>query len=231
MSTQTRVLAASPYLERGWALFPVYWAADGRCACGDEGCTSPAKHPLVAHGFRDASTDPAQVAAWFERWPYANLALACGAVSGVVTADLDVPKNGTANGLATWAALEALHGTVVTLEALTPSGGRHLYFGHPGVPIKTGRDLLGPGVDVRGDGGYVLVPPSTGVNGRAYKWMNDKPLAPLPKWLLDALGDEHRSNCPTSSPRTTGTATSSASRAQCAGAASTRRRCCRRCSR
>lgn len=121
------------------------------------------KTPLTAHGFKDATTDAAIVASWWTTWPDANVGVATGAVSGIDVVDLDLAKGDTPAGRTTLAALEHQYGEFNTLSVATGSGGVHLYFAHrDGVGCSAGRL---PGIDVRGDGGYVVAPPSVHPSG------------------------------------------------------------------
>jgi len=106
-----------------------------------------------------------------------------GAVSNLVVLDVDARHGGEES----LAALVRAHGVLPrTIEAETGGGGRHLYFAHPGgvVPNRAG---LAPGLDLRGDGGMVVAPPSLHASGRRYRWKRppeQSPLAPIPEWLL-----------------------------------------------
>jgi bifunctional DNA primase/polymerase-like protein/AAA domain-containing protein/primase-like protein len=111
--------------------------------------------------------------------------LACGARSGVFVLDLDV-KHGK-DGVAALKSLVAGRLMPPTLVAKTPSGGRHLYYRAPPWPVKTSVDRLGKGIDVRGDGGYVVLPPTEG-----YTWVNQDPVAEAPPWLLDLVRADAR---------------------------------------
>src|SRR5690606_29518363 len=119
--------------------------------------------------------------------PGANIGVPTGAASGLVVIDIDT-KNGT-DGFAAWCQLmdrlEVHYHR--TFSHTTPTGGFHLFYDHPGTPIANTVGLV-PGVDVRGDGGYVLIPPST-VDGAAYEVEYDDVdwLAPLPGPLVDLL--------------------------------------------
>lgn len=132
--------AALEYAARGWHVFP---------------CKPGEKTPATPHGFKDATTDEETIRAWWARTPAANVAIATGRVSGLVVVDID-PKNG---GSLEWQMLVAQNGEPVAPRVRTPSGGTHLYFACPdaGFPSKVG---IRPGIDTRGDGGYVLAPPS-----------------------------------------------------------------------
>jgi hypothetical protein len=118
-------------------------------------CEPNGKKPLTDHGFHEASTDVDQVARWWRRWPTANIAMPTGAATYDVL-DVDVRPDG--NG---WAAYERLRnhgllrGAVRMVE--TPSTGLHLYF--PGTEQPCGR-LVGHWLDLKAQGGYVLLPPS-----------------------------------------------------------------------
>lgn len=168
--------------------FPVWWTVGGQCVCpkGAE-CTRPGKHPLTPNGFNDATTDPEQIRAWLERWPRAHWGIATGAASGLVVIDLDTKPD--ANGVASMGALrERARGLLPpTLTVRTGSGGLHLYFRHPGGVVKCSSGRVGAGIDVRGDGGYVLAPGSGHASGKLYSVIRDLPPAPLPAWLLEEL--------------------------------------------
>lgn len=139
--TEGNTLAAAlEYASRGWRVFPL-WPGG--------------KVPLIQEWQHRATTDEATIRAWWARWPNANVAIATGAGSGLVVLDVDGPK-----GEATLARLEAANGALPpTREVKTPRG-RHLYFDHPGGYVPCSAGLVGPGLDVRGDGGYVVAPPS-----------------------------------------------------------------------
>lgn len=166
MTTRSATLA---YAGRGLPVFPV--AARG-------------KRPLVEHGLHDATTDSDVIAAWWRRWPDANVGLCTGPASGVLVLDVDGEP-----GERTLVDLQAAAGASLppTATVSTPRGGRHLYFRHPVAIIANSAGKLGPGLDVRGAGGYVVAPPSVGANGRPYAWSCRAALAPVPAWLLERL--------------------------------------------
>lgn len=139
----------------------------------------PDKKPYPGtHGFKDASNDHDQIAAWWTAHPEALVGMATG--NGVAVIDLDV-KNGK-DGFTELKKLEAVHGQLpTTFTVETVSGGAHLYFSYdPNANIlKSSADKLAQGVDVRAQGGYVIAPPSAG-----YSVKHDMPLAQLPNaWL------------------------------------------------
>ena len=159
--------------RRGWRVFP---------------CAPRGKVPQTTHGVKDASTDPETIRGWARRWPSANIAVATGMASGFFAVDVD---GGT--GEETLAALTKKHGALPdTLEARTGGGGRHLLFRHPDKGLRNSAGKLGPGLDVRGDGGYVILPPSVHPSGKPYEWRagrapDDLPIAEAQGWLLDLL--------------------------------------------
>ena len=184
--------AALDYAARGWPVFPCHGVRDGRCTCGKADCKSSAKHPRVEHGLKGATTDPAMIRSWWVRWPDANVPIVTGAESDLVVLDVDPDKGGTESLYD----LQHRHGQLPpTPESLTGGGGAHLFFQHPGVPIKNSTSALGPGLDVRGDGGYIIAPPSRHVSGGVYEWdIGHHPdhlePPPLPDWLLTLLTDK-----------------------------------------
>ena len=170
-------------------MFPCHCPEGGGCSCGGPGCSSPGKHPRTRRGFHDASVDPEVVRRWWRRWPQANVGVRTGTVSGLVVVDVD-PDHG---GLDTIRRLHRTRGLPRGLRVRTGSGGWHLYFAHPGglVPNSAGT-ALGPGVDVRGDGGYVIAPPSRHLSGGTYRWHGPFVVPELPDHLLERLRPPER---------------------------------------
>ncbi len=164
--TITRREAALHYARRGWAVFPLYEpAANGLCSCGNPKCPSPGKHPRVKHGVLEATTNEALIQEWWTKWREANIGIPTGKRSGVVVLDVD-PRHGGDKSLAE---LEAMGGALKTLECETGGGGRHLYFLAPEERLKNKVGFM-PGLDFRGDNGYVVAPPSTHITGGLYRW-------------------------------------------------------------
>lgn len=185
--------AALDFAALGWRCFPV--GADGRT-------------PLVkaeqpgSGGCHAASDDPAQVERWWTRWPSANIALACGPRSGVLALDID--HKGAVDGFAALAELEREFSPLpATVQSRTPSGGAHVLFAYPAnvhpanrVGLKRfapdGSRKVYAGLDVRGRGGSICLPPSRKGSG-CYEWARDPfaaDLAPVPDWLLALMLSE-----------------------------------------
>jgi len=177
---------ALDYAARGLPVFP----------CNPTSAKPKAKTPLTPNGFKDATTDPEKIRAWWERWPLALIGAAMGPASGVFAIDPDVPKEpGDPDGLAAWNALAAAHGGVpLTHTHETPSGGRHFLFAMPeGLRITNKTGGLPKGIDCRGDGGYVIMAPSRMADGRVYQFADEFDMgrfAPPPGWLLDLITAE-----------------------------------------
>ncbi len=181
--------AALDYARRGWKVLPLYGIVDGRCACGGrtKNC-KPGKHPLTPHGVKDASADVEQVAAWWKRWPTANVGLATGEEFDVL--DIDADKG----GFASLAELVKHHGDLPpTWTADTGGGGLHLCF----VPSQAIRNLSDhrPGIDTRGARGYIVAAPSLHISGHCYRWRHPPDaleLATMPGWLLKVVTEGHK---------------------------------------
>lgn len=191
----TQLDHAKEYVRRGMAVLPLHWPVrTGRrlaCSCARAQCTSPAKHPvgsLVPKGLRDATKDPAVIDEWSGHGRF-NIGIVTGAISGIVALDVD-PRH---DGDQTVAALEREHGPLPpTWRFLTGGGGEHILFRHPGAAVPNSAGQVGPGIDVRGDGGYIVAPPSQHISGRPYAISvdhhpDDVQLAEMPAWLLSRL--------------------------------------------
>jgi hypothetical protein len=179
--------AALLYAQRGWAIFPCHSPAPGGgCSCRHDDCPSPGKHPRVPNGLHAATTERVTITRWWRRWPAANVAIRTGSISDLVVIDVD-PLHG---GGDTLAELVARHGPLPdAVTVRTGSGGSHVYLTHPGWQVRNSTGtLLGPGIDVRGDGGYVIAPPSRHPCGGTYTWSGwSRVLPPVPPWLVHRL--------------------------------------------
>jgi len=189
----TSLEAALTYAEKGWPLLPVYEVADGCCACGQATSATghkPGKHPRTSHGVADASVDEACVREWWRRYPNAAVGIATGRESGLVVLDVD-PRNGGEESLAR---LQGVQGKLPsTLAVRTGGGGTHYFFRHPRDRIVPNRAPLSgfPGLDLKGDGGYVVAPPSRHVSGARYEWLEPRQeIADAPAWLLELAGEK-----------------------------------------
>lgn len=192
--------AAIDYAARGWPIVPIHWPNGETCSCGNPKCQSPAKHPLTLHGLKDASKDKSVIQAWWKKWPQANLAIITGAESGLVVLDVDA-KNG---GLESLKRMTTKEGNLpYTPTVYTGGGGEHYLMAHPRNGTKyRNRAALGGygGIDVRGDGGYIIAAPSRHISGKKYTWKINHigaDLRPIPEWLSKLmLGAEAKKTPP-----------------------------------
>lgn len=161
---------ALSYAARGWCVIPLR-PRDKR----------PALASWQEHQQRRAAEE--EIRAWWSRWPGANVGVVTGAVSVLVVLDLDGPE------VVNYAKERGVPQTPV----VATGKGFHVYFQHPGRPVPNAAALAGiKGLDLRGDGGYVVAPPSLHPSGRRYAWCkgrspDDLPLAPMPDWLLELM--------------------------------------------
>ena len=174
-ATEPKLDAALAYARRGWAVLPV----------GTD------KRPLTAHGLHDATTDEAVILQMWGRWPSALIGVATGRVSGVIALDIDVRPSGS--GFDSLADLGLAVPDAPT--ARTPSGGLHFFFQAPNYNVRNSASKIGPLVDVRGDGGYIIVPPGPERSWDPIKNLDTIPLPPMPDWLV-----EHRVTKPAPPP-------------------------------
>jgi hypothetical protein len=173
--------------EAGWRVFP---------------CAPGSKRPALRENWQDlATTDRGRIRDWWARRPY-NIGIACGQ-SGLVVIDLDVARDGPdgrpgldgpASGADALQRLCRAHGQrypAGTYTVDTPSGGSHLYFTVPATPVRNSAGRLGPLIDIRAHGGYVVGDGSL-IDGRRYTARGDfLPLAlPLPAWIARLLLEE-----------------------------------------
>lgn len=171
--------AALVYAEFGIPVFP--------CKPNPPG----PKQPLTPNGFKDATTDEKQIRAWWNRWPNAMIGVPTGLASGIDVLDLDLKPDEFIDGHKFMPRWEKLSKVICE----TPSGGHHLYFRSTG-RVRNTTSQIAPGVDTRGEGGYVIVPPSSNAAGK-YKFIagnetylenRNSILPPFPADLLAKLG-------------------------------------------
>lgn len=175
------------YAASGLPVLPLHTMRGGRCTCRRSDCHSPAKHPLTEHGKDSASTDAVQIAAWWRRWPWANVGLR--PPLGVTVLDVD-PRNGGDTSLL---ALTRQYGVLPpTLTARTGSGGLHIWLAYGGPT----RGRLCRGVDVKTNRGYVVAPPSIHASGDRYEWVTGLPTARAPGWVRRLLDPPPRVHVP-----------------------------------
>ena len=164
---------ALQYCGRGWRIFPVHTTITGKCSCGRACGKDAGKHPRIKAWQNHATSDRDIVTQWFTRWPDSNIGVATG--SGLIVLDLDGAEEAQK-----FAAIAGPHGGLPeTLTALT-GRGLHVYLAGDLSGSKKVDGLL-----VRGEGGYVIAPPSLHASGRNYQWIKDLTIASAPDWFMN----------------------------------------------
>lgn len=153
--------------------------------------TGTNKKPLITWArFQHERADEAQIRAWWKKWPTANVGVVTGEISGLTVLDIDSEEGQDA-------VISALNGRLPeTPYQTTPRGGQHLVFQYT-PKLQTRAGVL-PGCDIRNDGGYVLVAPSRGANGKPYEWVYSILQgggAPFPESLLNAIKSNISREC------------------------------------
>lgn len=187
--------AALEMAAKGIAILPCHTPdREGKCSCRRADCRSVGKHPRTTDGLTSATIDTDLIRQWWSRWPDANPGARTGRASGVFVLDVDADGFDALDELA--ASRGAYNWSPDTWTVRTGNLGAHLYFRHPGAHLKvrTTAGVIAPGVDVRGDGGYAVLPPSQHVSRRRYEWIDglapqETALADAPPWLLELVTD------------------------------------------
>lgn len=180
MNRNITLAYALKYANLGIPIFPVHTPnKNGGCSCGDSKCNSVGKHPMTRNGLKDATDNREIISEWWTKHPDANI--------GIPTDTffvLDIDEGGEEE-------LKKHPLLPDTVESITGIG-RHLFFKKPkNMKIPTKIKLF-KGLDIKGEGGYVIVPPSLHKNGNRYKYKKGESLtlyklANSPKWLLEAI--------------------------------------------
>ena len=181
-SLSARGVAALEYAAMGWEVFPA--------PPGQKQSHKSEKHSGAKWG---KTTDPEEIRRDFRKWPNANVGIATGVASGFFVIECDTIEGHDVDGLKSIQELEAKHGPLPeTRMAISPSGSVHRHYRHPGCEIKiwNSASQLAPGVDIKGDGGIVIAPPSVKPGVGQYNWLNEGPIANAPTWLIEAASKQ-----------------------------------------
>jgi hypothetical protein len=185
---------AIAYAKLGWHVFPCQGIKNNICACGNPGCKSPGKHPAINNGVLGATTDESIINRWFGGDSGYNIGIATGVKSGFFVVDVDINHAAGKFGDESLKLLTDKYKTLPdTAEAITGGGGRHILF-KCGSPIKSSVSKIGENIDIRGDGGYIIVEPSVHISGDSYVWegssspLDGMPIEEAPTWLLGLMG-------------------------------------------
>ena len=172
--------------SNGFPVFAVHTVKpNGSCSCDKKDCCNIAKHPATFHGFKDACDDSTNTeGGGISADSNLNIGIATGRHFFVLDVD---KKNG---GLETLAEFEKKYGKLpATISCETGGGGRHLYFKkEPKFKIKCFQNPH-TGLEIKGEGGYVVCPPSIHASGKSYEWIVPpyEEMAEAPQWLLDYI--------------------------------------------
>lgn len=172
------------FVRLNMPVFPLYSVFDGKCTCGDPECVNQGKHPIVGHWKEDSTTNNGRIHEWIDQYGRCNWGGATGKISGVFAVDID-PRHG---GDKTFNDLEKTHGKVPdTRIHRTGGGGVHIIFAVPrGMVIPNITGVL-PGIDIKGENAYIVLPPSRHISGGEYSILNDVPPADPPEWLIKLI--------------------------------------------
>jgi hypothetical protein len=188
------------YAEKlGWDVFPANTSRDAATGkLRKKSYKSAARSNGAAWG---KTRDPDKIRRDFRRWPDANVGIPTGKDNGFWVIEADTLKGHDVDGIGSLRMLEEKHGKLPdTLMAESPSGSLHHYFSWPdGSEIRNG--TVAPGVDIKGEGGMVIAPPSVRDDGE-YRWLNNNPIADAPQWLLDLVTASKKGNGPAQRPPT-----------------------------
>lgn len=167
---------AQAYATKGWQSFPL----------------KPREKTPIVKWADVATCDTKMLNGWFDNYPDSNIGIACGRRSGIIALDIDAAHGGYESLTELISQYGALPQTPVSK---TGNGGEHILFKHPGVEIRNSAGKLGKGIDVRGDGGYIVAPPSIHPNGNVYEWMirpSEVELADMPEWMIELLREPEK---------------------------------------
>jgi hypothetical protein len=176
--------AALAYAAHGFPIFPLSKLTKGPIPKADR--DAQGKKVAKTGGFYKATTDPAII----HQWWYHNehlIGMPMGPASGVFAIDIDTAED-HADGVAEWEKITAEYGEIDTREHLTATGGRHLILKYDDdQPVGCSRGLLPDGIDVKGRGGYIVMPPSRRKDREYRVGLDMDPIDP-PHWLIEMIG-------------------------------------------
>ncbi len=179
---------ALKYRKRGWSVIPIHSVFNGHCTCGmaHRNNNSAGKHPVIYwEKYAKTKASLNEIRDWYEsEYIDSNVGIVTGKISNLVIVDVD--------GIAGVKALQklGLHVPGKTLCSRTGGGGYHLFYRYPVNETVRGKLLLLEKVDIKGDNGYIVLPPSKHKSGNRYKWLNDPfdtPILPLPRVLIELI--------------------------------------------
>ena len=177
--------AALTYAKLGFAVFPVHSKREnGSCTCNNDECKSVGKHPRTTNGLKNATKDPSMIRFWWNNaFKDSNVAIATGRISGFFAVDVDVKHD----GLKAWETFKDDYNfdDYETPVQQTPSGGKHVLYNMPVEgKVLTRTNVLAQGIDIRGDGGYIVAAPSEGYSYESDQGIGEIQLQEAPESIL-----------------------------------------------
>jgi len=193
-STNNLLDSALWYASLSWLVLPIHSVTPGQngelvCTCGSPKCSSPGKHPLSRNGLKDATIDENQIRIWWTQWPWASIGIRTGRQSGFFALDIDPRHGGTDSLTELITECGPLSDTAVSG---TGGGGKHILFQYSDDTKIRSRVKLLPGIDVRAENGYLIVPPSLHISGNNYRWITSSSVAPPTPSLIEFLTQPNR---------------------------------------
>lgn len=185
-ATSSLKKVALRYARFGWRVFPLFTIKDGQCTCSRGAkCQHSGKHPKTKNGVNDATSNSIRIKEW--RWNDANIGIATGRASGIFVLDIDGE-----GGRKSITAMQEVHGRLPKTVIVKTGKGRHYYFACDFFPVGNSVRRIGDGIDIRGDGGYVVGAGSIHASGVAYQFVpgcspGEIEIAQPPAWLLALL--------------------------------------------
>jgi hypothetical protein len=182
-----RLRAALELAQAGCPVIPLHGFRDGKCTCGGRKGCHPGKHPHILKPSKRATTEESQIIEWWSQWPHANVGLPTGKTFNRFVLDVDLDKGG-GDSLKSF---ERTNGKLPLTQRTITGNGYHYHFLYPAdilIPSNAGK--LCAGLDLRGEGGLVVVPNSEHESGRMYRWDPgplDLSLASASDWLLELI--------------------------------------------
>jgi len=174
-------------INLGFKVFPIWYPKNNKCACFNENCKCPAKHPILKGGHKIASANITQIQNWITFIKEnCNWAVATGKPSNIVVVDIDFRKDGDKS-------IKPFN--LSDTYTVASGNGFHCYFKLPSAyQYLTSKINLLDGVDFKANGGYVIAPPSVHISGTHYKIFNDTTIADIPPNLLEVILREVKNN-------------------------------------
>ncbi|MBF0546511.1 MAG: bifunctional DNA primase/polymerase [Candidatus Riflebacteria bacterium] len=193
INNMSNIAAIEEYAKRGLKMVTLHGIVNDHCTCSQkENCSSPGKHPRFSDWQKEENCDPKKILQEFEKFPNSNLGLMTGEINKIVSIDVDFPISELSNEDPFFQELIELQSQTASFET---GRGSQIIMKTTDEKIPNSVSKLAPKVDVRGNGGIIVVPPSVHQNGKIYRWANDRKIGELSdslkKKIQGSLNAEH----------------------------------------